>query len=242
LLQEHVELRNMAQSSHAAEVRSMFAEIAPRYDFLNHALSLNVDKRWRRFVVGKVADCLKRPGAVALDLCCGTADLSIELGSLAPTVGVDFCHPMLKLGLEKARRRSLPIELIEGDALRVPFADTSFQVVTVGFGLRNVDGLEAGLQEILRLLKPGGRAAVLEFSHPHLPIFRSLFKFYFTRLLPRIGAAISGSALAYQYLPNSVQAFPDQQKLATMMRSVGFSNVEYYNLFGGVACVHLGDK
>jgi len=232
----------MAQSTHAAQVRSMFAEIAPRYDFLNHALSLNVDKRWRRFVVEKVADCLKRPGAVALDLCCGTADLSIELGSLAPTVGVDFCHPMLKFGVEKVRRRSLPIELIEGDALQVPVADSSFEVVTVAFGLRNVDGLEAGLREILRLLKPGGRAAILEFSHPHLPIFSSMFKFYFTRLLPRIGAAISGSALAYQYLPDSVQTFPDQRKLESMMRSVGFSNVEYYNLFGGVACLHLGDK
>ena len=232
----------MAQSNHAAQVRAMFAEIAPRYDFLNHVLSFNIDKRWRRFVVGKIADCLKRPGTVALDLCCGTADLSIELGSLAPTVGVDFCHPMLKLGIEKARRKSLPIELIEGDALRVPFADSRFDVVTVAFGLRNVDGIEAGLHEILRLLKPGGRAAVLEFSHPHLPIFCSMFKFYFTRLLPRIGAAISGSTLAYQYLPNSVQTFPDQENLAAMMRSVGFSNVEYYNLFGGVACLHLGDK
>jgi len=220
----------------------MFAEIAPRYDFLNHVLSFYVDKRWRRFVVRKVADCLKRPGAVALDLCCGTADLSMELGSLAPTVGVDFCHPMLKLGIEKARRNSLPIELIEGDALRVPFADSRFDVVTVAFGLRNVDGIEAGLHEILRLLKPGGRAAVLEFSHPHLPIFCSMFKFYFTRLLPRIGAALSGSTFAYQYLPNSVQTFPDQESLAAMMRSVGFSNVEYYNLFGGVACLHLGDK
>jgi len=220
----------------------MFAEIAPRYDFLNHLLSFYVDKRWRRFVVRKVAGCLKRPGAVALDLCCGTADLSMELGSLAPTVGVDFCHPMLKLGIEKARRKSLPIELIEGDALRVPFADSRFDVVSVAFGLRNVDGIEAGLGEILRLLKPGGRAAVLEFSHPRLPIFCSMFRFYFTRLLPRIGAAISGSTFAYQYLPNSVQTFPDQENFAAMMRSVGFSNVEYYNLFGGVACLHLGDK
>jgi demethylmenaquinone methyltransferase/2-methoxy-6-polyprenyl-1,4-benzoquinol methylase len=241
-VQDQAELGRMAQSNRAAQVRAMFAEIAPRYDFLNHVLSFNIDKRWRRFVVRKVADCLKRPGAVALDLCCGTADLSIELGSLAPTVGVDFCHPMLKLGIEKARRNSLPIELIEGDALRVPFADSRFDVVSVAFGLRNVDGIEAGLGEILRLLKPGGRAAVLEFSHPRLPIFCSMFRFYFTRLLPRIGAAISGSTFAYQYLPNSVQTFPDQENFAAMMRSVGFSNVEYYNLFGGVACLHLGDK
>ena len=233
---------NTGPGSHSAQVRSMFAEIAPRYDFLNHALSLNVDKRWRRFLVRKVQDCLRRPGAVALDLCCGTADLSLKLSALAPTVGVDFCHPMLKLGVEKAMRKKLPIELVEGDALSAPFADSTFDVVTVAFGLRNVDGLETGLREIHRLLKPGGRAAVLEFSHPQLPVFRTLFHFYFTRLLPRIGSAVSGSAYAYQYLPNSVQSFPDQKKLESIMQLVGFSDVEYYNLFGGVACLHLGDK
>src|SRR6266404_1018501 len=237
-----IESRNLGPSSHAAQVRSMFAEIAPRYDFLNHALSLNVDKRWRRFVVQKVGDCLQRSGAVALDLCCGTADLSLELGALAPTIGVDFCHPMLKLGLEKLSRTTLPIQLVEGDALNVPFGDSMFDVVTVAFGLRNVDGIEAGLSELYRLLKPGGRAAILEFSHPQLPVFRAMFQFYFSRLLPRIGNAVSGSASAYQYLPDSVQAFPDRKKLASLMRSVGFSDVRYYNLFGGVACLHLGDK
>lgn len=220
----------------------MFAEIAPRYDLLNHALSLNIDKRWRRLVIKEVADRLGRPGAVALDLCCGTAELSLELGALAPTFGVDFCHPMLELGLKKVRRAELPIELIEGDALSVPFADSMFDVVTVAFGLRNVDGTTAGLGEIYRLLKPGGRCVVLEFSRPQLPIFRSLFHFYFTRLLPRIGNAVSGSSFAYQYLPDSVQSFPDQKELAALMQAVGFSDVRYYNLFGGVASLHLGDK
>ena len=237
-----IESRNIGSSSHAAQVRSMFAEIAPRYDFLNHALSLNVDKRWRRFVVQKVGDCLQRSGAVALDLCCGTADLSLELGALAPTIGVDFCHPMLKLGLVKVSRTTLPIQLVEGDALNVPFGDSKFDVVTVAFGLRNVDGIEAGLSELYRLLKPGGRAAILEFSHPQLPVFGAMFQFYFSRLLPRIGNAVSGSATAYQYLPDSVRAFPDRKKLASLMRAVGFSDVRYYNLFGGVACLHLGDK
>jgi demethylmenaquinone methyltransferase / 2-methoxy-6-polyprenyl-1,4-benzoquinol methylase len=226
----------------AAQVREMFGEIAPRYDFLNHALSLNIDKRWRRFVISKVSDVLNRPGARALDLCCGTADLALELGALVETVGLDFCHPMLKIGLGKVRASKLPIELAEGDALRVPLADESFDVVTMAFGLRNLESVEGGLQEIFRLLKPDGRGAILEFSHPQIPVFRHLFQFYFMKLLPRIGNAISGSNFAYQYLPESVQQFPGQKSLAEMMKTVGFSNVGYYNLFGGVAALHLGDK
>src|SRR6185295_3936409 len=148
---------NFAPGTKAAQVRSMFAEIAPRYDFLNHALSLNIDKRWRRMVIKQVADRLQRPGAMALDVCCGTADLSLELGALARTVGLDFCHPMLELGIKKVRLTDLPIELIESDALRVPFKDSMFDAVTVAFGLRNVDGTAAGLNEIYRVLKPGGR-------------------------------------------------------------------------------------
>src|SRR5215831_2894515 len=148
----------------AARVQSMFAEIAPRYDFLNHALSLHIDKRWRRFVTQKVADLLERPSARALDLCCGTADLSIELGALAPTWGVDFCHPMLELGLGKVRKTRLPVELVEGDALNVPYRDEQFDVVSMAFGLRNLETVDGGVREMLRLLKPGGRCAILEFS------------------------------------------------------------------------------
>jgi demethylmenaquinone methyltransferase / 2-methoxy-6-polyprenyl-1,4-benzoquinol methylase len=237
-----IQTSDLQPGGKAARVRSMFAEIAPRYDFLNRALSLSIDKRWRRVVIRKLADRLTTPGASALDLCCGTADLSLELGALAPTTGVDFCHPMLELGMKKVRRARLPIDLVEGDALNVPFSDSTFDVVTVAFGLRNVDGAEAGLREIHRLLKPGGRGAVLEFSRPKTPVFRNLFHFYFTRLLPRIGNAVSGSRFAYQYLPESVQAFPDQEELASLMEAVGFSDVRYYNLFGGVACLHLGNK
>jgi demethylmenaquinone methyltransferase/2-methoxy-6-polyprenyl-1,4-benzoquinol methylase len=232
----------LPQSSKAAEVRRMFSEIAPRYDFLNHALSLNIDKRWRRFVIKKVEQQLRRPGAVALDLCCGTADLSLELGAIAPTVGVDFCRPMLEIGRGKVQTARLPIDLVEGDALYVPVRDGSVDVVTVAFGLRNLDSVESGLKEMYRLLRPGGRAAVLEFSRPQIPIFCQLFQFYFTRILPRIGNVISGSAFAYQYLPDSVKRFPDQKTLASMMQSFGFSDVRYYNLFGGVAALHLGDK
>ena len=233
---------DLGPDSKASRVRSMFAQIAPRYDFLNHALSLNIDKRWRRLVIQQVAERLRRPGAVALDLCCGTAELSLELGTLAPTFGVDFCRPMLELGIKKVRRTGLPIELIEGDALCVPAADSAFDVVTVAFGLRNLDGTAEGLREMHRVLKPGGRCVVLEFSRPQLPVFRNLFHFYFTRLLPRIGNAVSGSSFAYQYLPDSVQEFPTQKELAGLMAAVGFSDVKYYNLFGGVASLHVGDK
>ena len=226
----------------AALVRSMFAEIAPRYDLLNHVLSLNIDKRWRRFVIKKVADRLTASGSKALDLCCGTAELSIELAALAPTVGVDFCHPMLAIGQKKLGSRKLPVELVEGDALSCPMCDESFNVVTMAFGLRNLDSITDGLKEVYRLLKPGGRAAVLEFSHPRLPIFRNLFHLYFTRVLPRIGNAVSGSSFAYRYLPESVLAFPNQNALVGAMRAVGFSNVRYYNLAGGIAALHVGDK
>jgi len=230
------------QPGKAAEVRAMFAQIAPRYDLLNHVLSLNIDKRWRRFVITKVEQHLRRPGAVALDLCCGTADLALELGRVAPTVGIDFCRPMLEVGQGKVRSRKLPISLVEGDALNVPVRDGSVDVVTVAFGLRNLESVERGLAEMFRLLRPGGRAAVLEFSRPQIPIFSSIFQFYFTSILPRIGNAISGSGFAYQYLPDSVKRFPDQKSLARMMQSFGFSGVRYYNLFGGVAALHIGDK
>jgi demethylmenaquinone methyltransferase / 2-methoxy-6-polyprenyl-1,4-benzoquinol methylase len=234
--------RDLAPGSKALRVRSMFAEIAPRYDFLNHALSLNVDKRWRRLVIREVAEHLNRPGALALDLCCGTADLSMELGAIGATVGVDFCRPMLDLGKKKVQRSDLPIELIEGDALNLPVADSAFDVVTIAFGLRNLDGTLNGLREVFRVLKNKGRCVVLEFSRPQLPVFRGLFNFYFTKVLPHIGNAVSGSTFAYQYLPESVQTFPDQNELAGLMESVGFLGVRYYNLFGGVASLHVGDR
>src|SRR5262245_15240787 len=233
---------NLGPSTKALRVRSMFAEIARRYDFLDHALSLNIDKRWRRLVIQQVARYLNRPGSLALDLCCGTADLSIELGAIGATVGVDFCRPMLDLGKKKVQHSNLEVDLIEGDALNLPVEDSVFDVVTIAFGLRNLDGTLAGLREIYRVLKDEGRCVVLEFSRPQLPVFRGLFHFYFTRVLPRIGNAVSGSSFAYKYLPESVQTFPDQKELAGLMESVGFSHVRYYNLFGGVASLHIGDK
>ncbi|HLG16008.1 MAG TPA: bifunctional demethylmenaquinone methyltransferase/2-methoxy-6-polyprenyl-1,4-benzoquinol methylase UbiE [Blastocatellia bacterium] len=232
----------MPELSKATRVRSMFAEIAPRYDVLNHLLSLSVDRWWRRYAVKKVRAYLSRPGAVALDLCCGTADLALDLAEVAPAYGVDFCHPMLRIGLKKVQAAGRPVEIIEADALQVPFANQSFDVVTVAFGLRNLEDAASGLSEMLRLLKPGGCAAVLEFSRPRIPVFRSVFQFYFTRLLPLIGNAVSGSSYAYRYLPESVKTFPNQESLAALMRRVGFSNVRYYNLFFGAAALHTGER
>jgi demethylmenaquinone methyltransferase/2-methoxy-6-polyprenyl-1,4-benzoquinol methylase len=233
---------SLPTSNKSEAVRAMFSQIAPKYDFLNHALSLNVDRRWRRFVVAKVRERLEKPGALALDLCCGTGDLAIAIAAVSDTIGVDFCKPMLEIGADKIRGAQVPVVLVEGDALRVPVCDATVDVVTMAFGLRNLDGIDRGLQEMFRVLKPGGRAAVLEFSQPRIPIFRNLFRYYFSRVLPRVGNAISGSEYAYRYLPESVERFPDQVMLQKLMRSAGFSSVNYYNLFGGVAALHIAEK
>ena len=232
-----------ATGKHEA-VRAMFAEIAPTYDRLNHLLSINIDKRWRCLVGKKLADVLARPDARVLDLCCGTADLTLELSSQAPharIIGCDFCHPMLVLGKDKIPTQS-HAKLIEGDALHLPFADASFDAVTNAFGLRNLEHVESGLREIYRVLKPGGRTAILEFSRPIFPLLRTAFGFYFTKILPRIGALVSGSRQAYTYLPASVSQFPDQKRLAGMMHDAGFVEVNYLNLSAGIAALHLGTK
>lgn len=226
----------------ARDVREMFGRIAPRYDLLNHILSLNIDKRWRLYTVEQLRDVLERPGVEALDVCCGTADLALELGRVVQTVGIDFCHSMLVIGNKKVAEANRPVGLLEGDALNLPFADASFDVATCAFGLRNVADFNLGLRELYRVLRPRGRVAILEFSQPVIPGFRQLFKFYFHNILPLIGGAISGSMGAYTYLPNSVEEFPDQERLAAMMREVGYKNVHYKNLTGGIAALHLGDK
>lgn len=230
-----------AQGKHKA-VQAMFAEIAPTYDRLNHILSLSIDKRWRRFTVRQLADVLNRPDAVALDLCCGTADLTLELSHQARVVGCDFCHPMLVIGTDKLKTKQGIAALIEGDALRLPFDDNSFDAVTIAFGLRNLENVEAGLKEMWRVLKPSGRLAVLECSRPVIPLLREAYEFYFYKVLPRIGAMISGSKAAYTYLPASVRNFPDQKRLAAMMHDAGYANVKYHNLSAGVSALHLGDK
>lgn len=231
-----------ASNSKATRVRSMFSEIAPRYDLLNHVLSLGIDRRWRRFTCRKLEEVLSRPGATVLDLCCGTGDLLFELAPKAEACGLDFCHPMLLGAAKKSTSKTRTPTIVEGDALTTPFASEQFDAVTIAFGLRNLDSVRGGLAEIYRLLKPGGRAAILEFSKPVVPVFRNFFELYFRHVLPRIGGAVSGSSYAYRYLHDSVADFPNQQSLASLMRDVGFSDVTYYNLTGGIAALHLGSR
>jgi len=224
---------------HARRVREMFAHISPRYDFLNHLLSANVDKRWRRRIVRKIGPMLP-PNAQVLDVGCGTGDLSIELfeRTAARVVGIDFCRPMLELAREKASQ----LRFVEGDALRLPFADASFDAITIGFALRNLSSVSEGLTELRRVLKPDAPIAILEFSQPTVPGVRQLVRLYYSRLLPWIGGRLSGARNAYEYLPDSISKFPNQQALAGMMRAAGFAGVEFENLSGGIAALHFGRR
>ncbi len=236
--------RTASEIAHARAVRDMFSGIASRYDLLNHVLSINIDKRWRRRVREKLESILQDAEAIVLDVACGTGDLSLELqrGARATVVGSDFCRPMLAVAQRKATDAGNSVPFVEGDAMRLPFADESFDGVTIAFGLRNLSNFADGLAELYRVLKPGGKLAVLEFSEPVVPGFRELFNFYFTKVLPRIGGAVSGSRGAYTYLPDSVSKFPDQNGLVELMCSAGFDSVEYVNLTGGIAAIHTGSK
>jgi len=222
----------------------MFASIAGRYDLLNHLLSGNIDKRWRSLVAKKFLVTLSNNEARVLDVACGTGDLSLTLFECgrARIVGIDFCRPMLAIAASKANKSDAIIPFVEGDALDLPFGDCSFEAATIAFGLRNLTSVETGFKELLRILKPGGKVAVLEFSKPTTPILRSLFRIYFTKLLPLFGGWISGSKSAYEYLPDSVSRFPDQEALASVMRTVGFAEVSYQNLTGGIAALHIGTR
>ena len=237
--EESVKKREQAQ-----RIREMFAAIAPRYDLLNHVLSGNVDRRWRSLLVNRVATLLPVCDARILDVACGTGDLSLALdaGTEAVVVGLDLCRPMLEIAAAKSKDRGMKIPFVEGDALNLPFGDKSFDGVSIAFGLRNLASLEEGLRELLRILRPGGIVAVLEFSRPQTPILRTLFRLYFTKLLPLLGGLISGSKSAYQYLPDSVARFPRQSALAEMMKGIGFTEVTFQNLTGGIAALHLGRR
>ncbi len=232
-----------AANEHAHRVREMFATIAARYDLLNHLLSANVDKRWRRKTALAVARGLPGGKGRVLDIACGTGDLSFALFEIsgADVVGTDFCRPVLQIARRKAAEVAA-IPFIEADALNLPFSDNSFDGAAIAFGLRNFASTEQGLREMLRVLRPNGTLAVLECSRPVVPGLRVLFQFYFNRLLPLVGGLISGSRHAYQYLPTSVSRFLNQEELAALMRQVGFTNVSFQNLTGGIAALHLGNK
>ncbi|SRR5579872_1148920 len=225
-------------------VRAMFGRIAPRYDLANHVLSLNLDRLWRARTVERVRHILERSDARTLDLCCGTGDLllALEAKSARPVMGSDFCHPMLTAAREKIARRGRTCPLFEADALRLPLADGALDLITVAFGFRNLVDYEAGLAEMHRVLKPSGAAAILEFSQPDNTVFGKLYGFYSRNVLPRIGAALSGSRDAYAYLPESIERFPSAEQLAAHMRGAGFRSVEFLRMTGGTVVLHLGTK
>ena len=220
-------------------VRHMFGRVAGRYDLLNHLLSANIDRYWRRRTVGRVRHILDRPGARVLDICCGTGDmlLAMEAARGGAAFGSDFCHPMLRVAQRKGASR-----LFEADALRLPLRGGSLDLITVAFGLRNFANYHEGLVEMRRVLAPGGLAAILEFSQPPNRLFAGFYRFYSRRVLPLVGGLISGSREAYTYLPDSVRKFPDAPALAQAMRDAGFTQIEYQHLTGGIVALHLGNR
>lgn len=222
-------------------VRAMFTAIAPRYDFLNHLLSLNIDRRWRRQAVDRLG-WESAPEGTYLDLCAGTLDLAVELGRRAgfrgQVLGADFVLPMLALGRGKSPR----VRPVNADALELPFPDATFDGATVGFGVRNFAELGQGLAEAARVLKPGARLVILEFTTPPRQPMRGLYFFYFRRLLPLVGRLVSKHRDAYDYLPASVLAFPEPPALARLMEQSGFRGVEYTLLLGGICAIHVGER
>jgi demethylmenaquinone methyltransferase / 2-methoxy-6-polyprenyl-1,4-benzoquinol methylase len=236
--------REEGESSTAQAVRAMFADITLRYDFLNHFLSLGLDIVWRRATARALRDALGRPGSVALDACCGTGDLALALRkySAGTVVGADFCQPMLARAQEKAAGKRPALPFLGADTLALPFADGALDLVAVAFGFRNLANYAAGLEEMRRVLKPGGVIAILEFSRVRSPSLALFFRFYFQNILPRLGGWISGNPDAYRYLPESVAKFPDQDALAAAIEKAGFVNVRYRNFSGGVAAFHWAEK
>jgi demethylmenaquinone methyltransferase / 2-methoxy-6-polyprenyl-1,4-benzoquinol methylase len=223
-------------------VRDMFGRVAPRYDLANHLLSMNMDRTWRRRTVARVRDVLVKPDARVLDLCCGTGDLmlALEESRRARVWGSDFCHPMLVAAAEKARQRRLASQVFEADALALPLPDASLDLLTIAFGFRNLTNYAGGLREFRRVLRPGGRLAILEFSQPPNKAFAGVYNFYSRRILPVIGGALSGARDAYTYLPESVRKFPSADELAQEMDAAGFAEVRFERLTFGIVALHLG--
>jgi demethylmenaquinone methyltransferase/2-methoxy-6-polyprenyl-1,4-benzoquinol methylase len=228
-------------AAHTAAIRRMFAAIAPRYDLLNRLLSFRRDVAWRR---AAAAEAALPPRGMALDVATGTADLALEVARQHPAagriVGVDLCEPMVRLGRQKAAEREPRVLLTAGAAEALPFRAGTFEAVLVAFGIRNVADRDVALSEMRRVLRPGGRAIVLEFFQPRGTVFAALYRFYSTVLLPRIGGWISGVPEAYAYLPASVATFPEPGAFAEAMRAAGFGAVRWRALTGGIVCIHVG--
>lgn len=214
-------------------VRTMFDRIAPVYDLMNRAMTVGLDRRWRRLAARSVV----RPGDVVLDACCGTGDLAIEAARAGGRVtGVDFSERML----ERARRKAPELEWLQADVLSLPFVAASFDAATIGFGIRNVADLEAGLRELARVLRPRGRIAVLEITRP-TGLLRPFFRLWFDALVPLAGRLLPGGA-AYTYLPASVRRFPGPEDLARALNGSGFGAVRYRLLAGGVVALHVAER
>ena len=230
-----------AREEKAAAVRRMFSSIAPRYDLLNHLLSANVDRAWRRRAVDRLG-WERAPAGTYLDNCAGTLDLAVELarrdGFRGRVVGSDFTYAMLERGTSKLEK--LSIEPACADALTLPFGDRVFDGATVGFGVRNLADLDAGLAEMARVLKPGARLVILEFTTPQWQPFRALYLGYFLKVLPLVGRLVSKHNTAYTYLPESVREFPEPKELAAKLERAGFREVGWKTLSGGIAALHWG--
>jgi len=234
------------------KVREMFTQIAPRYDLLNHLLSLQLDRLWRARTAKLLRPVLNRPDALVLDLCCGTGDLAFALARAgkARILGADFAHTMLVRAKAKSATLSLSastnaparMPFFEADALRLPFADVTFDLVTSAFGFRNLANYETGLREIQRVLKPGGTIAILEFSEPPQSLFGDMYRWYFTKVLPKIGWLVSGHQSAYTYLPESVARFFRPAELAALMTSVGYQSVEFREWTIRTVALHTGTR
>jgi demethylmenaquinone methyltransferase/2-methoxy-6-polyprenyl-1,4-benzoquinol methylase len=235
------------------QVREMFTQIAPRYDLLNHLLSGQLDRLWRARTASRFRPILDRADAIVLDLCCGTGDLAFSLarGSRARIIGADFSHAMLV----HARRKSgalhsssepmtaaAPMPFLEADALQLPFADNSFDLITTAFGFRNLANYEAGLREIQRILKPGGSVAILEFTEPPTGLVGNFYRFYFRNILPCVGGLISGDSSAYTYLPRSVLRFFRPAELAALMGGVGYASPKFEVWTFGTVALHTAIK
>ena len=238
----------------AARVRDIFTHIAPRYDFLNHLLSFSLDYLWRRRTANKFLHILRGSDARILDLCCGTGDLAFALararakalrksqGVPSPIFGSDFVEPMLVRAREKAAAGHRAVVFSAADALHLPFPDASFDLITTAFGFRNLANYEEGLREFARVLKPGGEVGILEFTDPVSGPLAGLFRFYFKNVLPRIGAAISGNAEAYKYLPGSVSKFPSPPELSALIEKCGFRDVRIASWNFGSVILHTARR
>ncbi|MBD2845168.1 demethylmenaquinone methyltransferase [Paenibacillus sp. IB182496] len=225
-------------------VHSVFESIAPKYDRMNDLLSFRRHKAWRRYTMRKMG---VQEGASAIDLCCGTCDWTIALGEASKhgrVVGLDFSAGMLDIGRKKIERLEMDrqIELVQGNAMQLPFPDDSFDYATIGFGLRNVPDLVQVLREMRRVVKPGGQVVCLELSKPTWQPFKGLYYFYFQRVLPMLGKLFAKRYEQYKWLPDSLAAFPDLNRLADIYREVGLRQVRAYPLTGGIAALHIGMK